>query len=91
MTREEREKEAHKQGVKEVKNTYPFIHNEEFSCEDMVDMFLKGVKWADEHPRKGLFDIEKAYDWIELHASEYIGRSDYMSGDFRKAMLKGEK
>ena len=30
--------------------------------------------------------IEKAYNWIEDHITEYIGRSDWMGEDFKKAM-----
>ena len=32
--------------------------------------FLEGVKWADEHPRKGLVDIDKACKYLEEHHSD---------------------
>lgn len=28
------------------------------------DTFIDGAKWADEHPRKGLVDIDKACEWL---------------------------
>lgn len=30
--------------------------------------FKKGIKWSDEHPRKGLWDAEKVIDYIYNHA-----------------------
>ena len=49
-------------------------------------MFKLGAEWADSHPRKGLVDIDKAYEWIADHITEYLDRSDYMAEEFRKAM-----
>jgi hypothetical protein len=48
--------------------------------------FVQGALWADENPRKGLVDIDKAYEWIADHITEYLDRSDYMAEEFRKAM-----
>lgn len=33
--------------------------------------FMIGAKWADEHPREGLVDIEKACEWLNKHAKKY--------------------
>lgn len=30
-------------------------------------MFTAGAEWADQHPRKGLVDIEKVCEWLDLH------------------------
>ena len=69
MTREETIK---KQAEKEVTKTYAFIHHEDFSCEDMADMFVKGGKWADEHPRKNLVDIDEAVRWLKDNAGKFV-------------------
>ena len=56
--------------------------------------FVQGALWADEHPRKGLVDIERACEWLK----ENIYYRVYKCGDelgfptaeflreFRKAM-----
>ena len=67
----DRENEIYRQGAEEVKNTYAFIHDEEFSCGDMADMFLKGALYADQHPRKGLWDTQKVTEWLENHVREF--------------------
>ena len=48
--------------------------------------FREGAKWADSCPRKGLVDIDRASEWIALHITEYLDRSDWMAEDFKKAM-----
>ena len=50
------------------------------------EIFTIGVEWADSRPRKGLVDIDKAYEWIADHITEYLDRSDWMAEEFRKAM-----
>ena len=34
--------------------------------------FIAGAEWADQHPRKGLVDIEKACEWIKQNISRYL-------------------
>ncbi len=50
------------------------------------EIFTIGVEWADSRPRKGLVDIDKAYEWIADHITEYLDRSDFMAEEFKKAM-----
>ena len=61
------------------------------------ECFVDGAKWADEHPRKGLVDIEKACEWIKQNISRYLfntGKldeyiptcSDKLYEDLKKAM-----
>ena len=33
--------------------------------------FVLGAVWADEHPRKGLVDIDKVCDWLKKNSSDY--------------------
>mgnify|MGYP003302812853 CR=1 FL=1 len=33
--------------------------------------FIEGVQWADNHPRKGLVDIEKVCDWLRNNFEHY--------------------
>lgn len=40
--------------------------------------------WKDAHPSKGVVMVEDVSNWIEEHASDYIGRSEHMVSDFRK-------
>ena len=50
--------------------------------------FTDGAIWADEHPRKGLVDIEKPCEWLgpifEDFAGYYCGQD--LLNSFRKAM-----
>lgn len=46
--------------------------------------FIDGANWADEHPRKGLVDIDKACKWL---TNTEIGAFPYkLIEEFRKAM-----
>lgn len=55
-------------------------------------MFKLGAEWADEHPRKGLVDIEKVCKWLLDNTATYdiqwLGRVKVndMVKDLRKAM-----
>ena len=52
--------------------------------------FKKGIKWADEHPRKGLWDVEKVTKFIKDNVREYhksgVFHVDDFINDLRKAM-----
>lgn len=87
--------EIYNKASEEVKRTYAFIHDEEFSCEDMADMFLKGAQYAGSHPRKGLWDAKKVVKWILENADNHIwydetendcGITDNFIEDLQKAM-----
>ena len=60
---------------------------------------LEMAEWIDEHPRKGLVDIDKACEWLLDNVYGYIEESNNFSGgytfdfnsflnDFRKSMEK---
>ena len=40
----------------------------EFSNEE----FLEGIKWADEHPKEGLWDKEKVCEWLKSECFGWI-------------------
>lgn len=52
--------------------------------------FYDGAVYADQHPRKGLWDAEKVIKWIALHAELYggfnQGKLNSMCEDLRKTM-----
>ena len=35
----------------------------------IADFFVCGAEWSDEHPRKGLVDIEKVCEWLKENAT----------------------
>ena len=58
---------------------------------DTFPAFIEGIEWSDEHPRKGLVDIDKVCKWFEenLHmynTSECRGDRIAFVEDFKKAM-----
>lgn len=54
----------------------------------IVGSFTKGVNWSDNHPRKGLVDINKAREWVK---NAFIGPfgeglANNIADEFVKAM-----
>ena len=50
----------------------------------LKDGFVAGAQWADEHPKKGLVDIDRACEWLK---NTEIGTFPYkLIKEFRKAM-----
>lgn len=43
--------------------------------------FDLGVMWADEHPRKGLVDIDRMCEWLDKNMDKYATWSDYINPD----------
>lgn len=37
--------------------------------------FRLGAEWADEHPRKGLVDIDKVCEWMKTNYTEFLDNS----------------
>lgn len=37
--------------------------------------FRKGAEWADEHPKKNLIDIDKAWDWLNIKLLRILPKS----------------
>jgi hypothetical protein len=56
----------------------------------IVGAFTKGVNWSDNHPRKGLVNIERACEWLDNNAEDYTidgGLSiENLIYSFKKAM-----
>lgn len=57
------------------------------------EVFIMGAEWADEHPRKGLVDIDKVCNWLSEHFydDEFMKFYDIVDSDsviegLRKAM-----
>ena len=44
---------------------------------------IQGAEWADQHPRKGLVDIEKIVEWIENNVEKYL----YFHKEFNKPAI----
>ena len=66
--------------------------------------FVLGARWADEHPREGLWDSKKVCEWIINNAWEYIEtktvgieevykdfNGENLINDLKKAMEKEER
>ena len=60
-------------------------------------LFIVGAQWADEHPRKGLWDKEKVIGWLKENVQNYTysdGWGDayideeWLVDDLTKAMEK---
>ena len=34
--------------------------------------YFRGIEWADQHPRKGLWDANKVIKWLQDNADSYI-------------------
>lgn len=67
-----------------------FVYYETCSDEDIAKSkgFIDGAKWADQHPRKGLVDIEKVIQYmIKNSRFKYLLETDWeVLDDLRKAM-----
>lgn len=63
-----------------------------FGEESMVRMFVLGANYADQHPRKGLWDGEKVIGWLKENIGEYYMTNEFeeyfdsMYEDLKKAM-----
>ncbi len=60
-----------------------------------LEGYIKGAIYADQHPRKGLWDSEKVIKWLQDNADSYTwydefegesGMTDDFIDDLRKAM-----
>ena len=50
--------------------------------------FSTGAKWADEHPRKGLIEVEKVIEY--LRKNHHVMNKDIMIGQFKRELLGEE-
>ncbi len=74
MKREEERKQAAENFLDKNKNIYFY-----------ADAFEGGAVWADEHPRKGLVDIDKVCKWLEK-GGYFVNNTETIE-DFRNAMM----
>ena len=88
MTREEEIKnESYKYGLSK--------YSDGISAMICASDFESGAKWADQHPRKGLWNSEKVIKWILENADKHTwydetenecGITDNFTEDLQKAM-----
>lgn len=70
MTREEEIKEfAHDYSEENYKGDSYEAYAEK---EDIAKSCVNAIRWADQHPRKGLWDAEKVIKWLENNAGIYL-------------------
>ena len=70
------------------------IYDDPYLDDNNIRAFKDGAKWADEHPRKGLVDIEKVCEYIKDNLYKFLYVCDGEAGfptaqfikDLRKAM-----
>lgn len=90
MTREEERQIAAEQA-------YPYVGGiKGIICENSIPIFVQGAEWTDEHPRKGMVDIEKVCEFVLNNLHHYVEYSKVTDGivcynykfseDLRKAM-----
>lgn len=86
MTREEEIRQA---ALESIKDTPSYFLNKEF--------FIDGAHWADNHPNKGLVDINSVCGWLIGNTYKYLIDNTHFRGtgdidmdkliqDFRKAL-----
>ena len=57
----------------EILNASTIYHEEQCHCDGWNYDFIEGAKWADQHPRKGLWDAEKVIEWLNsVDFSNYV-------------------
>lgn len=60
----------------------------------VIEPLVSIAKWADQHPREGLWDATKVIRWLKEHISEYYMTNEFeecfdsMYEDLKKAMEK---
>ena len=59
-----REEEFTHKGLVYANNIYMKRKCELFEVKDIVHDFVQGAIYADQHPRKGLWNSEKVIDWL---------------------------
>ena len=77
MSREEEiEKEAEKYAYKGVDDELkPMVKGIAIY---LIDAFKTGAEFADQHPRKGLWDAEKVIEWLMNNINNYLSKSNYL-------------
>lgn len=63
MTREEEIKQAAKNRADQYEHPVDW--------DNCYHHYIQGAEWADQHPRKGLWDAEKVCEWLKENAWLY--------------------
>ena len=71
MTREEEIKQAAKIRADQYEHPVDWNH-----C---YQHYIQGAEWADQHPKKGLWDGDRVIAWLKENIGEY-----YMTGEFEE-------
>ena len=50
--------------------------------------YIQGAEWADQHPRKGLWDAKKVVEFIKNNVREYHKSGVFNVGDFINNLCK---
>lgn len=84
MTREEEIQEV-------IKDIHKSIDCNGLACWQCIELSIgKGISWADQHPREGLWDTKKVCKFIKESVREYhksgVFHVDDFINDLRKAM-----
>lgn len=66
-----REKEFTHEGFVYANNIYMERKCELFEVKDIAHDFVQGAIYADQHPRKGLWEAEKVCEWLKENAWLY--------------------
>ena len=81
MTREEDFKEEGRIAVNKYARE---LGDYTFGEGSMVEMFVLGANYADQHPKKGLWDAEKICSFIEENIDNYL----YINRDWNAPQIK---
>ncbi len=76
MTREEKIQEA-AEHYEQVDATNLACDYGWGDCDIQQQCFKAGVEWADQNPRKGLWDAEKVCKWLKDNANDYLDWYDW--------------
>lgn len=86
MTREEEIKEKAERFADVLSDGLYFKSSQRHKCREHG--FIQGAKWADQYPRKGLWDSEKVCKFINENVREYHKSGVFHIGDFIKDLRK---
>lgn len=80
MTREEEIKQAAKNRADQYE--HPVDWN---NC---YHHYIQGAEWADQHPKKGLWDSEKVCKYLENHAGYYMTLENDEDGELQSVFYQ---
>lgn len=87
-----REEEFTHEGFVYANNIYMERKCELFEVKDIAHDFVQGAIYADQHPRKGLWDAEKVIKWLRANIDNYanynVKTDECFVNDFEEDLLK---